>query len=180
MEQLSGLLVGRDGKSENRELACWVEVRERPTLYSERINQTRALRKGWGTLVIVRDRKIGRKGGPPGRRNRCLLPDIPCHITQRGVDRREVFSADQDRNTYLGLLRENLSDAGVRILGYCLMSNHVHLVAVPAKEDSLSILLRRAHGRYARYYNARAGRSGHLWQNRFFACMLGASHPACG
>ena len=110
------------------------------------------------------------------RRNRCLLPDIPCHITQRGVDRREVFSADQDRNTYLGLLRENLSDAGVRILGYCLMSNHVHLVAVPAKEDSLSILLRRGHGRYAQYYNARAGRSGHLWQNRFFACMLGPSH----
>ena len=67
MEQLSGLLVGRDGKSENRELACWVEVRERPTLYSERINHTRALRKGWGTLVIVRDRKIGRKGGPPGQ-----------------------------------------------------------------------------------------------------------------
>jgi hypothetical protein len=46
MEQLSGLLVGRDGKSENRELACWVEVRERPTLSSERIDQTRALRKG--------------------------------------------------------------------------------------------------------------------------------------
>jgi len=80
------------------------------------------------------------------RRNRCVLPEIPCHITQRGVDRREVFSADQDRNTYLRLLQENLSDAGVRILGYCLMSNHVHLVAVPAKEDSLSILLRRVHG----------------------------------
>ena len=64
MEQLSGLLVGRDGKSENRELACWVEVRERPTLYSERINQTRALRKGWGTLVIVRDEERGKVGHP--------------------------------------------------------------------------------------------------------------------
>lgn len=52
----------------------------------------------------------------------------------------------------------------------------MHLVAVPAKEDSLSILLRRAHGRYAQYYNARSGRSGHLWQNRFFACMLGPAH----
>jgi putative transposase len=92
------------------------------------------------------------------------------------VDRREVFSADQDRNTYLRLIQENLADAAVRILGYCLMSNHVHLVAVPAKEDSLSILLRRVHGRYAQYYNARTGRSGHLWQNRFFACMLGPTH----
>jgi putative transposase len=110
------------------------------------------------------------------RRNRCVLPEIPCHITQRGVDRREVFSADQDRNTYLRLLQENLNDAAVRVLGYCLMSNHVHLVAVPAREDSLSILLRRVHGRYAQYYNARTGRSGHLWQNRFFACMLGPTH----
>ena len=110
------------------------------------------------------------------RRNRCLLPELPCHITQRGVDRREVFSAEQDWTTYLRLVRENLADAGVRILGYCLMSNHVHLVAVPAKEDSLSVLLRRVHGRYAQYYNAHAGRSGHLWQNRFFACMLGSTH----
>jgi putative transposase len=56
------------------------------------------------------------------------------------------------------------------------MSNHLHLVAVPEKEDSLSILLRRVHGRYTQYYYARTGRSGHLWQNRFFACMLGATH----
>ncbi len=110
------------------------------------------------------------------RRNRCVLADVPCHITQRGVDRREVFSAEQDRLTYLRLLQENLSDASVRILGYCLMTNHVHLIALPAREDSLSILLRRVHGRYAQYYNARSGRSGHLWQNRFFACMLGSSH----
>ena len=110
------------------------------------------------------------------RRNRCVLPDVPCHITQRGVDRRETFSSDQDRTTYLRLVHENLQDAAVRILGYCLMNNHVHVVAIPAREDSLSILFRRVHGRYAQYYNAHSGRSGHLWQNRFFACMLSESH----
>ena len=108
------------------------------------------------------------------RRNRCVLPDVPCHITQRGVDRCETFSEDQDRLTYRRLVQENLQDAGVRILGYCLMTNHVHLIAVPSREDSLSILARRVHGRYAQYYNARSGRSGHVWQNRFFGCMLGA------
>ena len=51
------------------------------------------------------------------RRNRCVLPSVPCHITQRGVDRREVFFSDQDHNTYLRLARENLEDASVRILG---------------------------------------------------------------
>ena len=47
---------------------------------------------------------------------------------------------------------------------------------MPEREDSLSILLRRVHGRYAQYYNVRSGRTGHLWQNRFFACVLEPLH----
>src|SRR5258708_37393412 len=102
------------------------------------------------------------------RRSRCLLPGIPCHITQRRVDRRETFSSVDDRNTYLELLRQNLADTETRLLGWCLMTNHVHLIAVPERPDSLSVLLlRRVHGRYAQYYNARASRIGHLWQNGF-------------
>src|ERR1022692_3100529 len=107
---------------------------------------------------------------------RCLLPGVPCHITQRGVDRREAFSSGEDRHTYLGLLRQILEDTNVRILAYCLMSNHIHLIAVPGRPDSMSVPMRRVHGRYAQYYNAHTGRAGHLWQNRFFGCMLAASH----
>lgn len=110
------------------------------------------------------------------RRKRCVLPGIACHITQRGVDRRETFSSDEDRYTYLRLLRQNLADTQVAVLAFCLMPNHVHLIAVPGRDDSLSVLLRRVHGRYAQYYNARTGRTGHLWQNRFFSCVLGPSH----
>jgi putative transposase len=104
------------------------------------------------------------------------MPGLPCHVTQRGVDRRETFSSDQDRSTYLRLLRENLRDAQASLLGWCLMSNHAHLIAVPEREDSLAVLLRRVHGRYAQYYNTHSGRTGHLWQNRFFACVLGQDH----
>jgi putative transposase len=74
------------------------------------------------------------------------------------------------------LLRQNLAAAAVRILGWCLMTNHIHLIGVPEREDSLSVLLRRVQGRYAQYFNVHAGRTGHLWQNRFFACALGPSH----
>ena len=107
------------------------------------------------------------------RRGRCLPPGVACQVTQRGVDRRETFSSGEDRHTYIDLLRQNLTETGVRILGYCMMSNHVHLLAVPERHDSMSVLLRRLHGRYAQYYNARTGRMWHLWQNRFFSCMLG-------
>ena len=110
------------------------------------------------------------------RRSRCVLPGLPCHVTQRGVDHCQTFTSDRDRLTYLRLLRDNLHDAEVSILGWSLMSNHVHLVVLPEREDSLAVLLRRVHGRYAQYFNAHTGRTGHLWQSRFFACILGENH----
>jgi putative transposase len=56
------------------------------------------------------------------------------------------------------------------------MPNHIHLVAVPDESDSLAVALRRTHGRYANYLNARRGRTGHLWQNRFYSCALDRAH----
>ena len=70
----------------------------------------------------------------------------------------------------------NLGDTDVRILAWCLISNHVHLIALPGRSDSLRILMRRVHGRYAQYYNAHTGRTGHLWQNRFYGRMLAPNH----
>ena len=66
--------------------------------------------------------------------------------------------------------------AGVKILAYCLMLNHIHLVCVPEAEDSLAACLMRTHGRYSQYLNARRQRSGHLWQNRFYSCPLEERH----
>ncbi len=113
------------------------------------------------------------------RNRRCIAPGIPLHITQRGVDGRETFSTDADRATYLKLLFHLLPEAGVRLWGWCLMPNHVHLIAIPNEEDSLAVLLRRLQGRYAQYFNAAAGRMGHLWQNGYFSCMLDKAHLAC-
>ncbi len=57
---------------------------------------------------------------------------------------------------------QNLDAAGVRVLAWRLMDNHVHFVVVPEREDSLSVLFRRVHGRYAQVVNAQRLRSGHL------------------
>jgi len=112
------------------------------------------------------------------RRQRCVVEGLPHHVTQRGVDRCPVFQFDLDRRTYLRLLGENLADAHTSLLGWCLMTNHVHLVVLPQLANSLALLLRRVHGRYAQYFNARAGRTGHLWQNRYFACPLAPARAA--
>jgi putative transposase len=107
---------------------------------------------------------------------RAIAVGFPHHVTQRGTDRECVFFTKSDREVYLDLLRSSARQASLRILAYCLMPNHIHLVAVPDEPDSLSVALRRAHGRYANYLNARRGRTGHLWQNRFYSCALDRDH----
>ncbi len=110
------------------------------------------------------------------RAARIVVPGCPHHITQRGNNRQDVFFVDEDRRRYLAMLREQAPQFGLRIHAYCLMNNHVHLVAVPQKESSLAQAVGRTHWLYAQYINRLHGRAGHLWQNRFYSCALDEDH----
>ena len=74
------------------------------------------------------------------RNARIVIPGLPYHVTQRGTNRERVFFSVADRKLYLQLLRENLAATDTKVLAYCLMSNHVHMVVVPGREDSLAQL----------------------------------------
>ena len=84
----------------------------------------------------------------------------PHHITQRGNNRQDVLLAGEDRRFYLEALREDSRRYGPHILGYCLMANHVHLVVVPERENTLARAMQRTHSRYAQRFNRLYGRSG--------------------
>jgi len=103
---------------------------------------------------------------------RIVIPGVPHHVTQRGNNRQAVFFVDGDRWTYLEFLREEADPAGLEVLAYCLMANYVHLVVIPAEEGSLARAIGRTHYRYTQYVNRRHGRSGHLWQSRYYSCAL--------
>lgn len=111
-----------------------------------------------------------------GRFARAVIAGVPHHLTQRGNARRIIFAADGDRLTYMALLRHYSDLYGLSLLGYCLMSNHVHLIVVPQTQDALAQVLKQAHGRYAGYWNAQWSSSGHVWQGRFYSCPLDESH----
>ena len=68
------------------------------------------------------------------------------------------------------------SRLGVEIWFYCLMPNHVHLIAVPESEDSLRRSVGEAHRRYTRRINFREGWRGHLWQGRFSSFVMDNKH----
>ncbi|HXB70876.1 MAG TPA: transposase [Candidatus Acidoferrales bacterium] len=107
---------------------------------------------------------------------RVVVPGRWHHITQQGNGRQTVFFDDTDRAIYLSLLARHAGKNGVRIAGYCLMNTHVHLLAIPESEKGLARSFGWTHNDYARWFNMRRGRSGHLWQNRFYSCPLDEHH----
>ena len=61
---------------------------------------------------------------------RPVVPGIPHHVTQRGTRKQDIFFLEEDRHTYLRYVSEASEKYGVRILAWCLMTNHVHFAAV--------------------------------------------------
>ncbi len=106
------------------------------------------------------------------RLSRVVLPGCWHHVTQRGNHRQTVFLHDAQREFYLRLLAAYTRKFHVGIGGYCLMGNHVHLLAIPSDPQGLARALGRTHNDYARWLHVQQGLVGHLWQNRFFSCPL--------
>lgn len=106
------------------------------------------------------------------RQARAVFAGYPHHITQRGNRREAVFFSDDDRQLYLVWLKEYADKYQVDVLAYCLMGNHIHLIAVPGTDDGLHQMLKPLHMRYAQRYNRQRDCTGHLWQGRFFSSPL--------
>jgi putative transposase len=103
---------------------------------------------------------------------RLVAPGIPHHITQRGNRRQKTFFRADDYHAYISNLAEWSRRCSVQIWAYCLMPNHVHLIAVPESEDGLRRAIGEAHKRYSSNINSREGWRGHLWQGRFSSYPL--------
>ena len=103
---------------------------------------------------------------------RTVFAEVPHHITQRGNRREEVFFTEEDYQIYLEWLQEYSKQYQLEILAYCLMTNHIHLVAVPGNENSLQEVLKPLHMRYAQRINRIKKWKGHFWQGRYFSSPM--------
>ena len=88
------------------------------------------------------------------------------HVCARGTGKQIIFETDDDRWEFLELMRDCCRDAGVTVVAWRLMSNHVHLVLADY-EDAMSAAMQRLLLTYARRFNKRIGRAGCLFQDRF-------------
>ncbi|HRD46788.1 MAG TPA: transposase [Caulobacter sp.] len=101
------------------------------------------------------------------RQARVVVPGCPHHVVQRGNRKQRTFFEDGDYRAYLRIAAEEFAAAGVEAWAYCLMPNHVHLIATPATPEGLAQAVATTHLRYTRRVNAREDWTGYLWQGRF-------------
>ena len=101
------------------------------------------------------------------RQARVVIAGAPHHVTQRGNRRQQTFFREADYLAYLHFAAETFAAAGVEVWAYCLMPNHVHLIAAPARPEALAQAVGAAHVRYTRQINLRERWTGYLWQGRF-------------
>lgn len=107
---------------------------------------------------------------------RIVIPGAPHHVTQRGNRGQTVFVDDEDRMKFLDILSASLVRYRVRLPGFCLMSNHFHLLGIPRADDSLTGLMRKVESRYAIYFNMRHNYCGHLFQGPFWSTPMDRHH----
>ena len=103
---------------------------------------------------------------------RYVLPGHPQHVIQRGNNRCPIFVADEDYGCFRHHLREACARHDCQIHAYVFMTNHVHLVMTPGKEDSLAQVLQSVGRRSVQYFNTTYRRTGTLWEGRYKATVI--------
>jgi putative transposase len=106
------------------------------------------------------------------RRPRKSLPGGYFHITSRGVAAGSIFLDDVDRRRFVVLLEQVSELWGWRVIVWCLMDTHYHLV-VESEREQMSHAVHRLNGLYAQSFNRRHERRGHLFENRFSSWVVG-------
>lgn len=106
------------------------------------------------------------------RRLRLFIADMPYHVIQRGNNKNPIFFNSKDYSFFLNVLREAKTKHPCFIYGYCLMTNHFHLLIQPKEKDNISLLMKLLGAKYVRYVNDIHERTGTLWEGRFKCSLI--------
>lgn len=106
------------------------------------------------------------------RLSRYVIPGQPQHIIQRGNNRQAIFAAERDYRFFQNSLIEAADKHQLRIHAYVWMTNHIHLLATPGEDDSISKVFQSVGTRYVKYFNRTYERSGTLWEGRYRATVV--------
>jgi len=96
----------------------------------------------------------------------------PHHIVERGNNREKVFANSIDYEKYLSFLSKYSEEREAAVLAYCLMPNHIHLLVRPSGEETLAKMMQGITLCYSKYFNGENGRTGRLWECRYYSTVI--------
>jgi REP element-mobilizing transposase RayT len=106
-----------------------------------------------------------------GRIPRVHFPGAIYHVMAKGVDDRDVYLCDADRRDFLEKMGRIAEAGGAKVIAYCLMGHHFHIL-IRVASVPLSVIMQRLVGGYAKVFNRRHDRTGHLFQARYTANLI--------
>lgn len=103
------------------------------------------------------------------RSSRKDLPGLFQHIMSQGINKEYIFNNDNLKERYIDILKDKMQKNNVNILAYCIMDNHVHLLANLQKIEDMSKFMHQVNTTYAKFYNKTYNRVGYVFRNRYLA-----------
>lgn len=89
------------------------------------------------------------------------------HVITQGIDKRFIFNSKEDIQYYIKSIYILSKFENIKIISYCIMNNHAHLLLNVASIESLSKYMQRLNTKYAKYYNAKYDRVGYVFRDRY-------------
>lgn len=108
------------------------------------------------------------------RAPRLTLAGQAHHVIQRGNNKQAIFFCDADRKRFLADLGEGLAKYDCALHAYVLMTNHIHLLITPGRDEAIGQLMQSLGRRYVGHVNRSYGRTGTLWEGRFKSTIVDA------
>jgi putative transposase len=112
------------------------------------------------------------------RAPRIFVDGVPSHVAVRGNNGQLFFAGDGDRLEFLHLLREASLKHGVAVHAYVLMSNHFHLLVTGRRRESIGRTIQGIGRKYVPRFNRHQGRTGALWERRYFGNLVDSARYA--
>jgi len=94
------------------------------------------------------------------------------HIIVQGINKEYIFQNNLLKEAYLSILIKNIKETNVKIISYCVMDNHMHVLIHYENINDVSKVMQKTNGAYAKLYNKNNNRVGYVFRNRYYSQMI--------
>ncbi len=106
------------------------------------------------------------------RISRQNLLSLYFHVIVQGINKEYIFSTIEMMNKYRNLLKQNIQQSDVKLLAYCIMSNHAHMLMYAEDIQEMSKIMQKINTSFARFYNIKKNRVGFVFRDRFYTQQI--------